>query len=218
MLLSWIVNFKDKIKKYTKIAVAIIMIIMAIVVYSLYKTNVSLREANENITNELAAKTDGEKVLIDKLGNYYTQNVAYQKDIKKIKEDLDSVEYVIYNQAKLNGIKDKRIKELESYLLSTTGNISSTVDTLFVNDFVSYKTHFDNGYMIADVTLDNDSSFISYSYQTPIYRIKHLVVVPNKFFLFRWLGIFKKRTYEAVDYKAADTNARISNIIDIEIK
>lgn len=213
ILSSFLTNlFKSK---YLIAVIAILVIFITIQRLMISGLNSGISNKNR----ELFSKTENIRILEDKAGSLYFQSEQYSSTIRNLKRTSDSLEAEVYRQAKLNGIKDSRIKELETHLLSSTGVIYTVIDTIYLDGLPSsFNAHFDNGSLVADVSFNSSGASIEYSYSTRMFIIKHKKKEPNKFFLFRWLGVLPRSTYVAVDYKASDTNARISEVREIIVE
>jgi hypothetical protein len=182
------------------------------------------RQHISDLRTEIQVKGDTISQFKDKNNLLVSRIGTYEKSLYELKHYSDSIEKKMLLEAKNNGIKDRRIKELSYLLIVSRDSLGAPVDTIR-DSIVStttipqiYHSAFSNGFLSADVYMVKDKMKLTYCYETEIYRTKHMVRPQSDCKFFRLLGISFKKKKEVVDYKLSDPNGSVLNVREIIIK
>lgn len=182
------------------------------------------RQHISDLRIEIQVKGDTISYFKDKNGLLISRIGTYEKSIYELKHFNDSIEKKMLAEAKNNGIKDRKIKELSYLLIASRDSLGAIVDTIRDSVVLTtaipeiYHSSFSNGFLNADVYMVKDKMKLNYSYETEIYRTKHMIRPQSDCKFFRLLGISFKKKREVVDYKLSDPNGSIINVREIIIK
>lgn len=177
-----------------------------------------------DLTTEIRVKSDTIVRFADKNDLLVARIGTYEKRVKELKRHGDSLEKRMLNEARNNKIKDRKIKELEYILISSRDTLTSPItdysDTIVLTTGLPEKYHssFSNGFLCADVYVEDYSMKLIYDYQVEIFKTKHMIRPESDSKFLRWLGISFKKKQEVSDYKLSDSNATIINVKEIIIK
>lgn len=209
-----------------KIILGVVILALLVGLFFCFRTMKMQHDEIIDQRREISVKGDSISYLVDKNGVEIARAGVYEKSIKSLKNYNDSLERVLYYQAKMNGIKDKNILELSALYVSSHDSLHAIIDTFFchvVSDVdtifrPAYRADFDNGFLKAHVSLVGSDMTLSYTYSAEIFRVLHEQRPKSKFFLWRWLGISFRKKEVVVDYKSTDKNMKIGGIREIIIK
>lgn len=178
----------------------------------------------EDLQTEIRVKGDSVVYFKDKNGKNVAQIGTYKKTIFELKHYSDSIEKKLLQEARNSYIKDRKIKELGYLLIQSKDSLGAIVDTIrdsvVSNTTIPQIFHstFSNDFLCADVYMVKDNMQLNYTYQTEIFRTKHMIRPPSDCKFLRRLGISFKKKQEVNDYKLSDPNGSILNVRDIIIK
>lgn len=196
----------QSIRKYINIGVVVIVGLLAISAYSLYRSNISLKE-------ELSISKANEKAFIMENNGLKDQNRAFQFTVEQLEYFNDSLITKMNEVRKELKIKDKDLKQMQ-YLLSEAQKKDTIVfrDTIFRDPLVRVDTLLgDKWYQMKlglryPSTIITEPKFISEKYIIVDYR-KETVDPPKKCFIARW---FQKK-HKVVEVEVVEKNPYIEN-------
>lgn len=194
------------IRKYINIGVVVIVGLLAISTYSLYRSNTSLKE-------ELSISKANEKAFIVENNGLKDQNRAFQFTVEQLEYFNDSLITKMNEVRKELRIKDKDLKQMQ-YLLSEAQKKDTIVfrDTIFRDPLVRVDTLLgDKWYQLKlglryPSTIITEPKFVSEKYIIVDYR-KETVDPPKKCFIARW---FQKK-HKVVEVEVVEKNPYIEN-------
>lgn len=196
----------QSIRKYINIGVVVIVGLLAISTYSLYRSNTSLKE-------ELSISKANEKAFIVENNGLKDQNRAFQFTVEQLEYFNDSLITKMNEVRKELRIKDKDLKQMQ-YLLSEAQKKDTIVfrDTIFRDPLVRVDTLLgDKWYQLKlglryPSTIITEPKFVSEKYIIVDYR-KETVDPPKKCFIARW---FQKK-HKVVEVEVVEKNPYIEN-------
>lgn len=194
------------IRKYINIGVVVIVGLLAISTYSLYRSNTSLKE-------ELSISKANEKAFIVENNGLKDQNRAFQFTVEQLEYFNDSLITKMNEVRKELRIKDKDLKQMQ-YLLSEAQKKDTIVfrDTIFRDPLVRVDTLLgDKWYQLKlglryPSTIITEPKFVSEKYIIVDYR-KETIDPPKKCFIARW---FQKK-HKVVEVEVVEKNPYIEN-------
>lgn len=194
------------IKKYINIASVIILIILGITSYSLYRSN-------EILKKDLSVSKSNEKAFASENSELKDQSRVYQFTVDQLNYFKDSIMIKMNDVRKELKIKDGNLKQLQ-YILSQAERNDTIVmkDTLFINPKLNMDTTIgDQWYKLRlglkyPGTVIVNPKFISEKYIITSSK-KETVDPPKKFFLLRWFQ--KKQT--VLEVQVVEKNPYIEN-------
>ena len=196
----------QSIRKYINIGVVVIVGLLAISTYSLYRSNTSLKE-------ELSISKANEKAFIVENNGLKDQNRAFQFTVEQLEYFNDSLITKMNEVRKELRIKDKDLKQMQ-YLLSEAQKKDTIVfrDTIFRDPLVRVDTLLgDKWYQLKlglryPSTIITEPKFVSEKYIIVDYR-KETVDPPKKCYIARW---FQKK-HKVVEVEVVEKNPYIEN-------
>ena len=196
----------QSIRKYINIGVVVIVGLLAISTYSLYRSNTSLKE-------ELSISKANEKAFIVENNGLKDQNRAFQFTVEQLEYFNDSLITKMNEVRKELRIKDRDLKQM-LYLLSEAQKKDTIVfrDTIFRDPLVRVDTLLgDKWYQLKlglryPSTIITEPKFVSEKYIIVDYR-KETVDPPKKCFIARW---FQKK-HKVVEVEVVEKNPYIEN-------
>lgn len=196
----------QSIRKYINIGVVVIVGLLAISTYSLYRSNTSLKE-------ELSISKANEKAFIVENNGLKDQNRAFQFTVEQLEYFNDSLITKMNEVRKELRIKDKDLKQMQ-YLLSEAQKKDTIVfrDTIFRDPLVRVDTLLgDKWYQLKlglryPSTIITEPKFVSEKYIIVDYR-KETIDPPKKCFIARW---FQKK-HKVVEVEVVEKNPYIEN-------
>lgn len=196
----------QSIRKYINIGVVVIVGLLAISTYSLYRSNTSLKE-------ELSISKANEKAFIVENNGLKDQNRAFQFTVEQLEYFNDSLITKMNEVRRELRIKDKDLKQMQ-YLLSEAQKKDTIVfrDTIFRDPLVRVDTLLgDKWYQLKlglryPSTIITEPKFVSEKYIIVDYR-KETVDPPKKCFIARW---FQKK-HKVVEVEVVEKNPYIEN-------
>ena len=196
----------QSIRKYINIGVVVIVGLLAISTYSLYRSNTSLKE-------ELSVSKANEKAFIIENSGLKDQNRAFQFTVEQLEYFNDSLITKMNEVRKELKIKDRDLKQMQ-YLLSEAQKKDTIVfrDTIFRDPLVRVDTLLgDRWYQLKlglryPSTIITEPKFVSEKYIIVDYR-KETVDPPKKCFIARW---FQKK-HKVVEVEVVEKNPYIGN-------
>ena len=196
----------QSIRKYINIGVVVIVGLLAISTYSLYRSNTSLKE-------ELSVSKANEKAFIIENSGLKDQNRAFQFTVEQLEYFNDSLITKMNEARKELKIKDRDMKQMQ-YLLSEAQKKDTIVfrDTIFRDPLVRVDTLLgDRWYQLKlglryPSTIITEAKFVSEKYIIVDYR-KETVDPPKKCFIARW---FQKK-HKVVEVEVVEKNPYIEN-------
>ena len=196
----------QSIRKYINIGVVVIVGLLAISTYSLYRSNTSLKE-------ELSVSKANEKAFIVENSGLKDQNRAFQFTVEQLEYFNDSLITKMNEVRKELKIKDRDLKQMQ-YLLSEAQKKDTIVfrDTIFRDPLVRVDTLLgDRWYQLKlglryPSTIITEPKFVSEKYIIVDYR-KETVDPPKKCFIARW---FQKK-HKVVEVEVVEKNPYIEN-------
>lgn len=196
----------QSIRKYINIGVVVIVGLLAISTYSLYRSNTSLKE-------ELSISKANEKAFIVENNGLKDQNRAFQFTVEQLEYFNDSLITKMNEVRKELKIKDRDLKQMQ-YLLSEAQKKDTIVfrDTIFRDPLVRVDTLLgDKWYQLKlglryPSTIITEPKFVSEKYIIVDYR-KETVDPPKKCFIARW---FQKK-HKVVEVEVVEKNPYIEN-------
>lgn len=196
----------QSIRKYINIGVVVIVGLLAISTYSLYRSNTSLKE-------ELSVSKANEKAFIIENSGLKDQNRAFQFTVEQLEYFNDSLITKMNEVRKELKIKDRDLKQMQ-YLLSEAQKKDTIVfrDTIFRDPLVRVDTLLgDRWYQLKlglryPSTIITEPKFVSEKYIIVDYR-KETVDPPKKCFIARW---FQKK-HKVVEVEVVEKNPYIEN-------
>ena len=196
----------QSIRKYINIGVVVIVGLLAISTYSLYRSNTSLKE-------ELSISKANEKAFIVENNGLKDQNRAFQFTVEQLEYFNDSLITKMNEVRKELKIKDKDLKQMQ-YLLSEAQKKDTIVfrDTIFRDPLVRVDTLLgDKWYQLKlglryPSTIITEPKFVSEKYIIVNYR-KETIDPPKKCFIARW---FQKK-HKVVEVEVVEKNPYIEN-------
>lgn len=196
----------QSIRKYINIGVVVIVGLLAISTYSLYRSNTSLKE-------ELSVSKANEKAFIIENSGLKDQNRAFQFTVEQLEYFNDSLITKMNEVRKELKIKDRDLKQMQ-YLLSEAQKKDTIVfrDTIFRDPLVRVDTLLgDRWYQLKlglryPSTIITEPKFVSEKYIIVDYR-KETVDPPKKCFIARW---FQKKQ-KVVEVIVVEKNPYIEN-------
>lgn len=194
------------IRKYINIGVVVIVGLLAISTYSLYRSNTSLKE-------ELSVSKANEKAFIIENSGLKDQNRTFQFTVEQLEYFNDSLITKMNEVRKELKIKDRDLKQMQ-YLLSEAQKKDTIVfrDTIFRDPLVRVDTLLgDRWYQLKlglryPSTIITEPKFVSEKYIIVDYR-KETVDPPKKCFIARW---FQKK-HKVVEVEVVEKNPYIEN-------
>lgn len=196
----------QSIRKYINIGVVVIVGLLAISTYSLYRSNTSLKE-------ELSISKANEKAFIVENNGLKDQNRAFQFTVEQLEYFNDSLITKMNEVRKELRIKDRDLKQMQ-YLLSEAQKKDTIVfrDTIFRDPLVRVDTLLgDKWYQLKlglryPSTIITEPKFVSEKYIIVDYR-KETIDPPKKCFIARW---FQKK-HKVVEVEVVEKNPYIEN-------
>ena len=196
----------QSIRKYINIGVVVIVGLLAISTYSLYRSNTSLKE-------ELSISKANEKAFIVENNGLKDQNRAFQFTVEQLEYFNDSLITKMNEVRKELKIKDRDLKQMQ-YLLSEAQKKDTIVfrDTIFRDPLVRVDTLLgDKWYQLKlglryPSTIITEPKFVSEKYIIVNYR-KETIDPPKKCFIARW---FQKK-HKVVEVEVVEKNPYIEN-------
>ena len=196
----------QSLRKYINIGVVVIVGLLAISTYSLYRSNTSLKE-------ELSVSKANEKAFIIENSGLKDQNRAFQFTVEQLEYFNDSLITKMNEDRKELKIKDRDLKQMQ-YLLSEAQKKDTIVfrDTIFRDPLVRVDTLLgDRWYQLKlglryPSTIITEPKFVSEKYIIVDYR-KETVDPPKKCFIARW---FQKK-HKVVEVEVVEKNPYIEN-------
>lgn len=196
----------QSIRKYINIGVVVIVGLLAISTYSLYRSNTSLKE-------ELSVSKANEKAFIIENSGLKDQNRAFQFTVEQLEYFNDSLITKMNEVRKELKIKDRDLKQMQ-YLLSEAQKKDTIVfrDTIFRDPLVRVDTLLgDRWYQLKlglryPSTIITEPKFVSEKYIIVDYR-KETIDPPKKCFLARW---FQKK-HKVAEVEVVEKNPYIVN-------
>lgn len=196
----------QSIRKYINIGVVVIVGLLAISTYSLYRSNTSLKE-------ELSVSKANEKAFIIENSGLKDQNRAFQFTVEQLEYFNDSLITKMNEVRKELKIKDDNLKQMQ-YLLSEAQKKDTVVfrDTLFREPTLKIDTLLgDRWYQMKlglryPSTIITEPKFVSEKYIIVDYR-KETIDPPKKCFIARW---FQKK-HKVVEVEVVEKNPYIEN-------
>ena len=196
----------QSIRKYINIGVVVIVGLLAISTYSLYRSNISLKE-------ELSVSKANEKAFIIENSGLKDQNRAFQFTAGQLEYFNDSLITKMNEVRKELRVKDRDLKQIQ-YLLSEAQKKDTIIfrDTIFRDSLVRVDTLLgDRWYQLKlelryPSTIITEPKFVSEKYIIVDYR-KETVDPPKKCFIARW---FQKK-HKVVEVNVVEKNPYIEN-------
>lgn len=196
----------ERLSKYIKILVLVIVGILSISTYILYQNNKSLE-------SQLDISKSNEKAFVIENSGLKDQNRAFQFTIEQLEYFNDSLITKMNEVRKELRIKDKDLKQMQ-YLLSEAQKKDTIVfrDTIFRDPLVRVDTLLgDRWYQLKlglryPSTIITEPKFVSEKYIIVDYR-KETVDPPKKCFIARW---FQKK-HKVVEVEVVEKNPYIEN-------
>ena len=217
------------IKRYKYLLLIAVVLAVAITIIWLFMANKRLRNELYDTQIELNVKTSQTKLYKDRYGRVHAKVDKYHKTIGELKASNDSIERLLYENAKSAGIKDRQIKELKYALFVSRDSIKGTihdhdVDTIDVDDLLVEYTRtveFDNGNLKSNVIvpLSVDKPYVmTYEYSAEAFITDRWYRPKSKFFLFRWIGVSFKKKVNEFDFRISDPHATIKVTRDVQVE
>lgn len=184
--------------------------------------SIALWRGNKRLRSEVERKDYNYNVLD---GEFIKEKDAHGQDVLKLqeleltKDELinakDSITRLLIKEAKLNGIKDKQITDLQIIISQASNSIDGVgSDTIYVNnngDTITWTAPYNDGYLDARVEIKNDnkSTNLTYTYTDSIFIIGHWERKPLRLFKrdIKWIRTGEKETY--IDIKYGNPNATV---------
>lgn len=196
----------ERLSKYIKILVLVIVGILSISTYILYQNNKSLE-------SQLDISKSNEKAFAIENSGLKDQNRAFQFTVEQLEYFNDSLITKMNEVRKELRIKDKDLKQMQ-YLLSEAQKKDTIVfrDTIFRDPLVRVDTLLgDRWYQLKlglryPSTIITEPKFVSEKYIIVDYR-KETVDPPKKCFIARW---FQKK-HKVVEVEVVEKNPYIEN-------
>nr|DAT47249.1 MAG TPA: hypothetical protein [Crassvirales sp.] len=196
----------ERLSKYIKILVLVIVGILSISTYILYQNNKSLE-------SQLDISKSNEKAFAIENSGLKDQNRAFQFTVEQLEYFNDSLITKMNEVRKELRIKDKDLKQMQ-YLLSEAQKKDTIVfrDTIFRDPLVRVDTLLgDKWYQLKlglryPSTIITEPKFISEKYVIVDYR-KETIDPPKKCFIARW---FQKK-HKVVEVEVVEKNPYIEN-------
>lgn len=196
----------ERLSKYIKILVLVIVGILSISTYILYQNNKSLE-------SQLDISKSNEKAFVIENSGLKDQNRAFQFTIEQLEYFNDSLITKMNEVRKELRIKDKDLKQMQ-YLLSEAQKKDTIVfrDTIFRDPLVRVDTLLgDRWYQLKlglryPSTIITEPKFVSEKYIIVDYR-KETIDPPKKCFIARW---FQKK-HKVVEVEVVEKNPYIEN-------
>lgn len=196
----------ERLSKYIKILVLVIVGILSISTYILYQNNKSLE-------SQLDISKSNEKAFVIENSGLKDQNRAFQFTVEQLEYFNDSLITKMNEVRKELRIKDKDLKQMQ-YLLSEAQKKDTIVfrDTIFRDPLVRVDTLLgDKWYQLKlglryPSTIITEPKFISEKYVIVDYR-KETIDPPKKCFIARW---FQKK-HKVVEVEVVEKNPYIEN-------
>lgn len=196
----------ERLSKYIKILVLVIVGILSISTYILYQNNKSLE-------SQLDISKSNEKAFAIENSGLKDQNRAFQFTVEQLEYFNDSLITKMNEVRKELRIKDKDLKQMQ-YLLSEAQKKDTIVfrDTIFRDPLVRVDTLLgDKWYQLKlglryPSTIITEPKFVSEKYIIVDYR-KETVDPPKKCFIARW---FQKK-HKVVEVEVVEKNPYIEN-------
>ena len=196
----------ERLSKYVKILVLVIVGILSISTYILYQNNKSLE-------SQLDISKSNEKAFVIENSGLKDQNRAFQFTIEQLEYFNDSLITKMNDVRKELKIKDDNLKQMQ-YLLSEAQKKDTIVfrDTLFREPTLKIDTLLgDRWYQMKlglryPSTIITEPKFVSEKYIIVDYR-KETIDPPKKCFIARW---FQKK-HKVVEVEVVEKNPYIEN-------
>lgn len=196
----------ERLSKYIKILVLVIVGILSISTYILYQNNKSLE-------SQLDISKSNEKAFVIENSGLKDQNRAFQFTIEQLEYFNDSLITKMNDVRKELKIKDDNLKQMQ-YLLSEAQKKDTIVfrDTLFREPTLKIDTLLgDRWYQMKlglryPSTIITEPKFVSEKYIIVDYR-KETIDPPKKCFIARW---FQKK-HKVVEVEVVEKNPYIEN-------
>lgn len=196
----------ERLSKYIKILVLVIVGILSISTYILYQNNKSLE-------SQLDISKSNEKAFVIENSGLKDQNRAFQFTIEQLEYFNDSLITKMNDVRKELKIKDDNLKQMQ-YLLSEAQKKDTIVfrDTLFREPTLKIDTLLgDRWYQMKlglryPSTIITEPKFVSEKYIIVDYR-KETIGPPKKCFIARW---FQKK-HKVVEVEVVEKNPYIEN-------
>ena len=173
------------IKKYIRIGVIVLTILLAVSTYTLYNRNQDLKE-------EISVSMPNQKAFIAENSSLKEENRVFKFTVEQLNYYNDSILQKMNDVKKELKIKDKDLKQMQ-YLLSEATKKDTIVfrDTLFKESTLDIDTLIgDKWYNIRlglkyPSLITTNPTFVSEKYII-VNKKKETINPPKKFFLFRW--------------------------------
>ena len=173
------------IKKYIRIGVIVLTILLAVSTYTLYNRNQDLKE-------EISVSMSNQKAFIAENSYLKEENRVFKFTVEQLNYYNDSILQKMNDVRKELKIKDKNIKQLQ-YLLS----VSTKKDTVLFTDTVFRDKSLALDTIIGDkwYNIRLGLKYPNLIYTEPTFTSEKYIIVnkkketvnpPKKFFLFRW--------------------------------
>ena len=173
------------IKKYIRIGVIVLTILLAVSTYTLYNRNQDLKE-------EISVSMSNQKAFIAENSSLKEENRVFKFTVEQLNYYNDSILQKMNEVRKELKIKDKDLKQMQ-YLLSEATKKDTIVfrDTLFREPTLDIDTLVGDKWYNIELELKYPNlitihpTFISEKYII-VNKKKETINPPKKFFLFRW--------------------------------
>lgn len=193
-------------KKYIRIAIVIVLSLLAISTYTLYTNNQSLKE-------EISVSMSNQKAFIAENSSLKEKNRVFKFTVEQLNYYNDSILQKMNDVRKELKIKDDNLKQMQ-YLLSEATKKDTIVfrDTLFREPTLDIDTLVgDKWYQMRlglkyPSTITTDPKFVSEKYIMVDYK-KETINPPKKCWLLR---LFQKK-HKVVEVNVVEKNPYIEN-------
>lgn len=193
-------------KKYIRIAIVIVLSLLAISTYTLYTNNQSLKE-------EISVSMSNQKAFIAENSSLKEENRVFKFTVEQLNYYNDSILQKMNDVRKELKIKDDNLKQMQ-YLLSEATKKDTIVfrDTLFREPTLDIDTLVgDKWYQMKlglkyPSTITTDPKFVSEKYIMVDYK-RETVFPPKKCWLLR---LFQKK-HKVVEVNVVEKNPYIEN-------
>ena len=173
------------IKKYIRIGVIVLTILLAVSTYTLYNRNQDLKE-------EISVSMTNQKAFITENTSLKEENRVFKFTVEQLNYYNDSILQKMNDVRKKLKIKDKDLKQIQ-YLLSVSTKKDTVLftDTIFKDKGLALDTIIGDKWYNIRLGLKypnliyTEPTFTSEKYII-VNKKKETVNPPKKFFLFRW--------------------------------
>ena len=173
------------VKKYIRIGVIVLTILLAVSTYTLYNRDQDLKE-------EILVSMSNQKAFIAENSSLKEENRVFKFTVEQLNYYNDSILQKMNNVRRELKIKDKNIKQLQ-YLLS----VSTKKDTVLFTDTIFRDKSLALDTIIGDkwYNIRLGLKYPNLIYTEPTFTSEKYIIVnkkketvnpPKKFFLFRW--------------------------------